>query len=146
MANYMFSGVTEQAKAAIRQYADARALRHEKRWRGAMYLLGYVVECKLKARLMENHGAWTLDDLEDILSQRFGVPVHLTGKDGHNIARLVEFTEARRRMERNILVAYNQCAKWRVDWRYNPDGGSETECDEFFEAVECFTKYISNSI
>jgi len=53
MNKYLYSGRTAQAKAAIKRLKDAKKLTDTKRWRGAMYLAGYSVECKLKARLME---------------------------------------------------------------------------------------------
>ena len=146
MASYMFSGRTEQAKAAFRRKADATILRQQRHWRGAMYLLGYAVECKLKARLMEIHRARTLGELEERLSKRIGTRVQLTGKEGHSIVRLVELTGARTRMDRETFIAYTMCAHWRVDWRYDPQEGKETECQEFFESATRFLGFVASSI
>jgi len=60
MARYRHSGRSDQAKASQKRLADAHRLQHEARWRGAMYLGGYSVECKLKARLMERYDLDTL--------------------------------------------------------------------------------------
>ena len=35
-------------KAALQRKNDAHALLEKQRWRGAMYLGGYAIECKLK--------------------------------------------------------------------------------------------------
>ncbi|HQU42571.1 MAG TPA: hypothetical protein PK867_07145 [Pirellulales bacterium] len=51
MSQYLFSGVSEQAKAAKHRMDDARALFNATRWRGAMYLAGYSLECLLKVKL-----------------------------------------------------------------------------------------------
>lgn len=61
MSRYLYSGRTEQTKAAIKRLIDARKLQEQRRWRGAMYLAGYSVECKRKARLMEMYDLDTLE-------------------------------------------------------------------------------------
>jgi hypothetical protein len=48
MADHLFSGVSEQTRAATQRKTDALTLRSQERWRGAMYLMGYAVECKLE--------------------------------------------------------------------------------------------------
>ncbi len=40
-------GVSEQEKAGKHRMQDARVLLNAGRWRGAMYLAGYSVECLL---------------------------------------------------------------------------------------------------
>jgi len=89
------SGRTDLQKAAIHRELDARNLRDASRWRGAMYLLGYAVECTLKARLMERHGMWHLERLQRHLSRRFGRPVDLLT---HSLHDLMEWTSSRHRL------------------------------------------------
>src|SRR5690349_24208834 len=74
MSRSDFHGITEQGKAAFKRLRDAEALLSEidsDRWRrqkgrharGAMYLAGYAIECKLKAIAMEIHRCRTLAQL-----------------------------------------------------------------------------------
>jgi hypothetical protein len=53
------AGRSEQAKAGAHRLVDAKRLRAQERHRGAMYLAGYSIECKLKVRLMERFGVGT---------------------------------------------------------------------------------------
>lgn len=75
MSKYNYSGRTEQTKAAIKRLIDARRLQAQSRWRGAMYLAGYSIECKLKARLMEMYNLDRLEQLETEIERRLGRPV-----------------------------------------------------------------------
>ena len=52
MLRDLFYGVSEQGKAGKHRMDDARALLNAVRWRGAMYMAGYSVECLLKTKLM----------------------------------------------------------------------------------------------
>lgn len=65
MSRYEHAGRSEQAKAGVKRYIDAQRLQEQRRWRGAMYLAGYSVECKLKVYLMEKYALDTLAQLED---------------------------------------------------------------------------------
>ncbi len=80
-----FSGRTSQAKASVKRLKVAKRLQERSGWRGAMYLAGYHIECKLKARLMEIFEAWNLVELEEELSRRAGKPVIAFT---HNIGRM----------------------------------------------------------
>src|ERR1017187_7773485 len=93
MAAHLFEGVSEQAGAARERRTDALALQRQRRWRGAMYLMGDAVECTLKARLMEIHRARTLPSLERALSKPYRKVIRLTGAEGHSIPRLVELAD-----------------------------------------------------
>src|SRR4051794_24734799 len=68
---YQHQGRTEQFKASVARLEDAEALRDAKRWRGAMYLAGYGLECRLKAILMENYHVETLEELNKALKRRY---------------------------------------------------------------------------
>jgi len=74
MARSEFHGMSEQRKAAIKRLRDARFLLDQQtgqNWRdqsglhsrGAMYLAGYAIECKLKAIAMETFRCRTLEEL-----------------------------------------------------------------------------------
>ena len=62
MARADYQGVSEQRKAAFKRKRDAWALHTQGplHARGAMYLGGYAIECKLKAIAMEIHQCRTL--------------------------------------------------------------------------------------
>ena len=70
MTQSLYGGVSEQRKAGKHRLDDARALFEKQRWRGAMYLAGYSIECLLKTKLMERHGCRNLNELEDELGLR----------------------------------------------------------------------------
>lgn len=70
MKRHPFSGISEHHKAGRHRLDDAIALMHAVRWRGAMYMAGYSVECLLKSKLMRMYGCRHLSELEDELMGR----------------------------------------------------------------------------
>lgn len=52
MLRQQFIGIAEQTKASVHRLDDAYALYQAARWRGAMYVAGYAVECLIKSKLM----------------------------------------------------------------------------------------------
>lgn len=114
-----------------------------------MYLMGYAVECTLKARLMEVHRARTLTSLERALSKRHRKTVRLTGAEGHSIARLVELADGlpeRIKSQSGTQGDYADCVTWRVEWRYDPDAGTEKDCSRFFAAAERFLRFVDANL
>ena len=148
MAKYQHSGRTDQTKAALKRYIDAQRLQAQRRWRGAMYLAGYSVECKLKARLMEKYDLHTLEQLEEEVVNRLGRPINVFT---HSIEVLFALTGARDRLlkypkDQAALRAYQRCNQWKPAWRYNPDDGDEDACSDFMDAVEEFGRYVVNNV
>lgn len=148
MSKYQHSGRTDQAKAALKRLLDARSLQSQNRWRGAMYLAGYSIECKLKARLMEMYNIDKLEQLEVEIEKRVGHPVNIFT---HSIDVLFALTGARDRLLRKpkdqiALRAYQRCNTWSPAWRYKPDDGSEDDCESFLQAVNDFSKFIDNNV
>lgn len=148
MATYQHSGRTAQAKAALKRLLDARRLQADGRWRGAMYLAGYSIECKLKARLMEMYGLDTLEQLEAELEKRLGHHVSLFT---HSIEILFSLTGARDRLVNDpkrpaALQAYRRCNAWHPAWRYRPDDGHEDDCLSFMAAVDEFSNFIDKNV
>jgi hypothetical protein len=149
MGAYRYGGWTDQHKAHLHRKRDAEILRGEQHWRGAMYLLGYAVECKLKAKLMEKYDARTLDELERQLAKRFGREnVNLKT---HSIECLFSFSDARDRLIDARGGTTNQralavCSSWKTEWRYSPDNASEDKCTAFFDAVETFLLFVSHNV
>ncbi|HUU83426.1 MAG TPA: hypothetical protein VM243_07980 [Phycisphaerae bacterium] len=139
---YRYAGVTEQRKASIHRRDDAEALRGAKRWWGSMYMLGYAVECSLKARLMERFSAFHLQDLERELSDRLQKQVDLRT---HSLDILLEYTQSEHRLS-EIGEDFNVCRRWRVEWRYRPTLGTEQACEEFFEACDAFLLFVAHNV
>lgn len=140
---YRYAGRTEQHKASFARRRDANVLRAAQRWRGAMYLLGYAIECRLKARLMERHGVYRLDALEERLSSRLGAEVELKT---HSLAYLFELADAHRRLRGHVRRDYNMCVRRRVDWRYSPDAGNKEDCNAFLQCAERLMKFIDANV
>ena len=139
---YQYGGLTEQRKASIHRRLDADALRTSKRWNGAMYMLGYSVECSLKAKLMERFESRNLRALQEALSKRLKKKVDLLT---HSLDDLLEYTHAEHRLGA-LRVDFGVCRKWRVAWRYSPDNGSERTCRGFFEACDRVLEFVAKSI
>ncbi len=148
MSKYNYSGRTEQTKAAIKRLIDARRLQAQSRWRGAMYLAGYSIECKLKARLMEMYNLDRLEQLETEIERRLGRPVDVFT---HSIEVLFGLTGARDRLlndprRSTALRAYHSCNAWKPAWRYKSDDGNEDDCNTFMEAVDAFGQFIDHNV
>lgn len=113
-----------------------------------MYLAGYGIECKLKARLMEMYNLDTLEQLEAEIERRLG---HRVSVFTHSIEVLFGLTGARARLltdprSPTALRAYHSCNTWTPSWRYKPDDGSEEDCTNFMEAVGEFGKFIDSNV
>ena len=71
MNRNLHNGISELAEASRQRLADAKALLNASRWRGAMYIGGYAVECLLKTKLMHIYDCKNLSELEDCTSATF---------------------------------------------------------------------------
>src|SRR5262244_1655519 len=92
MPHDLYTGVSEQARASTHRLDNARALLNAGRWRGAMYMAGYAVECLLKTKLMQIYSCRTLHDLEGEL-QRRGVLTEQTTVFTHHLELLLRLTQ-----------------------------------------------------
>ncbi len=142
MARSEFHGVSEQRKAAIKRLRDARFLLDQQtgqNWRdqsglhsrGAMYLAGYAIECKLKAIAMETFRCRTLEELRVKL-----------GVDERDIyAHGLELLAARLRLfdrlrKSHIWRDFAQVNRWRPSWRYDPMDWNNGLALDFLDTVE----------
>ena len=149
------SGRSDQEKASYKRQKDAECLRENRRWRGAMYLGGYAIECKLKAQLMEYASVETLEELEEWAQRRTGEVLKLTT---HSIPLLLSLHPVSGTLfelvpgkkltsyQDQVLRSFLVCNQWTPSWRYRPDDGSEKECARFFEALDVCLRFIENSI
>jgi len=135
MSRREHSGRRDQQKASLHRRADARKLLEEDgkdHTRGAVYLGGHAIECKLKAIAMERHGCWTLEQLAQRLKVsedevfHHGVEVFL--KRLGLLKKLLD-SEAKQ-----PFVTYVN--RWRPIWRYDPSPVSVEWAKAFLAAVD----------
>jgi hypothetical protein len=132
---------------ADRRFGDANALRdtgENARANGAMYLGGFVIECLLKAKLVEKHPwlqnagspegrpdrerrLWSLcyrsHDLVEILANLPSIIGRLTELEERKAVRLVQWL-------RTI------CASWTVHARYSPQSADIDDARKFLDRIE----------
>lgn len=108
---------------------DAIALLAARRWGGAYYLLGYVVECALKACVAKQFGLHEVPDKK--LVNSFYT---------HNLEELLSISGVKRAKEQRANVEASFEANWNIvkDWseteRYNL-GITEVRAREMYDAV-----------
>lgn len=147
MTRDLFYGVSEQGRAGKHRMDDARALLNAVRWRGAMYLAGYSVECLLKTKLMRMFDCRHLLELEEEL-QRRGVLANDATVFTHQLERLLELTNAleRLRQNREHWQLFNLVNRWVPAWRYTADLSNQEDAYDFIEAVDKLARWIDNNV
>jgi HEPN domain-containing protein len=143
----LFYGVTEQRKAAIHRMDDSRALLKAGRWRGAMYLAGYSVECLLKTKLMQAYNCRHLRELEEELQAK-GLLTPQATVFTHQLELLLRWTSAIDRLRRNqeLWRLFNLVNRWVPAWRYTADLANPEDANDFLEAVEKLSHWIENNV
>ncbi len=138
---------TQLRTVADRRLRDATALRQtgkNERANGAMYLGGFVVECLLKAKLLErfpwlqNAGTpegrpaaerrvWSLfyrsHDLEEILARVPAIADRLSELEQREFNRLSQSLKS-------------ICARWTIYARYSPHSADMGEASQFLDQIE----------
>ncbi|MBC8228627.1 HEPN domain-containing protein [bacterium] len=147
MSHNLYTGVSEQAKASKHRLDDVRALFNTVRWRGAMYMAGYAVECLLKTKLMRIYGCRNLHELEDEL-QRRGILARRTTVFTHQLELLLRLTQGfdRLRQNRTFWPQFNIVNRWIPAWRYTADLSNRQDAEDFLEAVENLMRWIENNV
>lgn len=147
MARDLFIGVTEQSKSSIHRRDDAIALLNAGRWRGAMYLAGYSIECLLKAKLMRMFGCSNLIDLEEEL-QRRGLLASGATIFTHQLEVLVRLTNGLDRLRQDAVLwpLFNIVNRWIPAWRYNPHPSSPEDAEDYLAAVNKIRHWIDNNL
>lgn len=129
------TGRSDLLAAARKRLADARRLldsdeaRHA---RGAAYLAGYAVECKLKSNLMEVFDCWTLDELADKMRVRDDVLYT------HGLRKLAELLPSWPRLIANGAARreFDKASAWRPSWRYDGRDWTVDEARAFLDNVQ----------
>jgi HEPN domain-containing protein len=145
MARRPHSGVTDQRKAGIHRLEDAQVLFQNGRWRGAMYLAGYAVECRIKYKLMRRWNCFNLLELERRFAERGIAEAPFT----HNLEILLRAANATDRLKQNERVwqKFTHVVNfWEPAWRYSSNPASERAAREFLEAVEMTVRWIENNL
>ncbi len=126
---------------------DARALFNAVRWRGAMYLAGYSIECLLKTKLMQMFDCRHLRELEEEL-QRRGVLAAQATVFTHQLEVLLRLAQALDRLRQNgsLWSQFNIVNRWVPAWRYTADLSRREDAEDFLEAVEGVARWIENNV
>lgn len=140
-------GVTEQMKAGRHRLLDARTLLDNGRWRGAMYIGGYAVECLLKAKLMRVFGCHHLAELQLELRKR-GILAEDATVYLHSLQDLMNLTMQMHRLRQDpaIRARFREANRWVPAWRYSPDRASRDQAESFLGAVESVCRWIDNNV
>ena len=118
------------------RYKDAQALFKAKRWGGAVYLGGYVIECILKAKILMNLGSKNLP--KDYWHHDLEKLVRLAGIE----RRLAEPQNRELRLRMRLILG-----EWMVTMRY----GSLQLIDQhaayrFLKAVQEVKRWVRETI
>lgn len=146
MARDRHSGVSEQSKASRHRLDDARALLNADRWRGAMYMAGYAVECMLKAKLMRMFDCRQLRELEEEL-QRRGLLSAAASVYSHQLGMLLRLTQRmdQLRSDRAFWPQFNMVNRWVPAWRYSADLSNREDAQDFLDAVTRIVHWIEHN-
>jgi hypothetical protein len=141
-----FYGISEQDKASQCRLEDAHALAAAQRWRGAMYMAGYGVECLLKSRLMHMYGCKHLTALDRELERRglLRPPASVFTHHLESLLRLINGFD-RLRQNHEYWRLFNLVNRWVPAWRYAPDQSSPRDAVAFLAAVEKLCHWIRNN-
>lgn len=143
---WKYQGITEQTKAAVHRKMDAKALLSdgEPHTRGAMYLAGYAIECKIKAKAMELHKCKSLDDLREKLDlQDESVYSHRLESLVNDL--LPKGTRDRLFQGRAKVAFTSHVNQWLPEWRYDPTSPGLERATEFLEAVDVVWDWLENN-
>ncbi|MEQ8788762.1 MAG: HEPN domain-containing protein [Pirellulaceae bacterium] len=147
MARDYFIGITEQLKCGVHRLDEARALFDADRWRGAMYLAGYSIECLLKAKLMQMFNCSNLHGLEEELQRRNLLAANATIFT-HQLEVLLRLANGLDRLRQNPMLwpLFNIVNRWIPAWRYNPDLANAEDAEDYLDAVDKIRHWIDNNV
>lgn len=151
MSRYEFSKLAQQRKAAFKRLRDAEALLAQKEgdWamrkglhaRGAMYLAGYAIECKLKAIAMEVNRCYDLEELR----KKWAIgeqDIYAHGLEAM-AKRLPLYNRFRRS---NVWREFaGQVNRWRPSWRYDPEDYLNGSAAAFIPAVKAVYTWLESN-
>lgn len=141
------NGVSELAGASRQRLVDAQVLLNASRWRGAMYIGGYAVECLLKTKLMHIYDCKNLRELEDLLRRRSILPANRTVFT-HQLEDLLRLTPGynRLRQNRNVWHMFHEVNLWNPQWRYTAKHSTRQEATRFLTFSENIMRWIETNL
>lgn len=147
MTHDLYYGVSEQAKASKHRLDDAHALFDAVRWRGAMYMAGYAIECLLKMKLMRMFECRHLRELEGTLLRR-GLLATQSTIFTHELELLLRLTQAADRLRQDPAAwrSFNIVNRWVPAWRYAADLSNRNDAAYFLTAVDTIRQWIENNV
>ena len=147
MARDLFIGVSEQSKSSMHRRDDAHALLNAARWRGAMYMAGYSIECILKVKLMRMYACSNLRNLEEELQRRNLLAEHSTIFT-HQLEVLLRLAGGLERLRQNyeLWPLFNIVNRWIPAWRYNPDLSNREDAEDYLDAVDRIRHWINHNV
>ncbi len=138
---------------AERRFADAEYLRksgNNERANGAIYLGGFLLECLLKARLLEEH-PWLQAPLSPEASadeQRLWSLCYRS----HELDRILEHLPETRQRLRDLEVREGRgalrrlqslCTQWTIQARYSPRSATMAEARKFLGTVKELKEWLN---
>ncbi len=104
---------------------------------GAIYMAGYVVECMLKALIIESRPDRFRGDLLEQLK-----------RIGHNITRLLDiyYQSGGSRPPVVVLKAFTLVGEWSSEMRYDPRESPPSDAEKFLKAVAQINQWIDGRI
>jgi hypothetical protein len=147
MARKRYSGVSEQIKASRHRLEDAEALFAAERWRGAMYLAGYALECLLKAKLMQRFQCRKLEVLEEELHKRKLLPKSRSVFT-HELESLLQLLGVVDRLKQDpaMFRRYKYANLWAPAWCYNAAPTLPEDAEVFLDAVRELRTWIMHNV
>jgi hypothetical protein len=139
---------------ATRRLADAQYLRdsgRNERANGAMYLAGFVVECLMKAELLEEH-PWLQNGSTPVRRPKFDQKLWSLCYRSHDLmeilARLPQLIERLKKLEqreqsRLIGNLRSICGQWTIFARYSPRSATMREAGEFLAQVKELRQWLN---
>jgi HEPN domain-containing protein len=147
MPNHRYYGISDQAKAARHRLDDAQVLLDNDRWRGAMYMAGYAVECLLKTKLMAIFGCQHLQQLEERLRER-GLLGERATVFTHQLELLLRLASGLERLRQHaeLWQQFNIVNRWVPAWRYNARAVDPSDAADFLAAVGRIVAWLENNL
>jgi HEPN domain-containing protein len=147
MTRDLHFGVTEQTKASRHRLDDARALFASSRWRGAIYLAGYSIECRLKAKLMRMFDCRHLQELEEELQRRGVLRLNATVFT-HQLEVLLQLAQGvdRLRTNKRLWPQFALVNRWIPAWRYSADLSNKDDAEDFLDAVVNLSRWFDHNL
>ena len=143
----LYGGISEIGKAVVHRFKDAEVLLANRRWRAAMYLAGYAVECCLKAKLMKKYDCDHMKDLGAELEKR-GKLSEANDIYTHSLELLMRLTDRLQTLQTDAerWRQFSTINRWVPAWRYASSQSNEDDASDFLEATDAVVRWIDHNV